>query len=182
MQLKVAIYEHDHLQGPADATVTLVEYGDYQCPDCVRVHPTVKLLQRRFGASLRFAFRNFPLAQIHPFAEPAAEAAEFAAAHGQFWEMHDGIFERQSPLSSELLLNLAKKNGLDADAMAEALKRRAFLDRVKQDFMGGVRSGVNGTPTFFVDGKRHDEGTDFETLAAGIEAVRSRLDVKLLQR
>lgn len=176
MQLKVAISEHDHLQGPEDATVTLVEYGDYQCPDCVRVHPTVKLLQRRFGASLRFVFRNFPLAEIHAFAEPAAEAAEFAAAHRQFWEMHDAIFEREGPLSSELLFSLAKENGLDAGALTEALRERTFLKRVKQDFMGGVRSGVNGTPTFFVNGKRHDEGTDFESLAAAIEAVRSKFD------
>ena len=180
MQLKVAISEHDHLQGPADAAVTLVEYGDYQCPDCVRAHPIVKLLQKRFGGSLRFAFRHFPLAQIHQFAQPAAEAAEFAAARGQFWEMHDSIYERRSPLSSELLLSLAKENGLDASAMDEALNQHTFLDRVKQDFMGGVRSGVNGTPTFFIDGKRHDDGTDFESLVAGIEAVRSQFDGKLL--
>ena len=113
MQLKVAISEHDHLQGPEDATVTLVEYGDYQCPDCVRAHPIVKLLKKRFGGSLRFAFRNFPLAQIHPFAEPAAEAAEFAAAQGQFWEMHDAIYERQSQLSSEFLFSVAKNKGMD---------------------------------------------------------------------
>jgi hypothetical protein len=121
------------------------------------------------------------LAQIHPFAEPAAEAAEFAGAHRHFWEMHDGIYERQSQLSSELLFTLAKKDGLDVSAMAaEALKQRAFLDRVKQDFMDEVPGGVNGTPTFFVNGGRHDDGTDFESLAAGIEAVRSQLDGTLL--
>jgi protein-disulfide isomerase len=179
MQLKVALSEHDHLQGTENATVTLVEYGDYECPDCVRAHSIVKLLRKRFGAWLRFAFRNFPLAQIHPFAEPAAEAAEFASAHGQFWEMHDGIYERRSQLSSELLFSLGRKNGLDIGAMAEALNQRTFLGRVKQDFMGGVRSGVNGTPTFFIDGKRHDDGTDFEGLALGIEAVRSQFHGKL---
>ncbi len=180
MQLKNAISDRDHVQGSEDATVTLVEYGDYQCPDCVRAHPIVKQLQAQFGASLRFAFRNFPLAQIHQFAEAAAEATEFAADHGRFWEMHDAIFERQSPLSSELLLSLAKNNGLDADAMADALNRHTFLDRVKQEFMGGVRSGVNGTPTFFINGKRHDEGADFEILAAKLEAVRSQFDRKVL--
>jgi protein-disulfide isomerase len=180
MQLKVALSERDHLQGSTDATVTLVEYGDYQCPDCVRAHPIVKLLQKRFGDSLRFAFRNFPLAQIHPFAELAAEAAEFAGARGQFWEMHDGIFERHSPLSSELLFSLARSYGLDVSAMTEALDKQAFLERVKEDFMGGVRSGVNGTPTFFVNGKRHDHGTDFESLAEAINASRNQLDPRLL--
>ena len=172
MRLKVALSEQDHVQGSDDAKVTLVEYGDYECPHCGRAHPIVKRLQKQFGDSLRFVFRNFPLNEMHPLAEPAAEAAEFAATHGKFWEMHDGIFEHQSQLSVEFLSGLAKKNGMDPQALADALGSGAFEEHVKQDFMGGVRSGVNGTPTFFINGQRHDAAPDFESLSEAIEAAR----------
>ena len=173
MQLKVPVSSQDHIQGPDSAPVTLVEYGDYECPHCGHAYPMVKRLQQQFGDSLRFVFRNFPLTQIHPMAEPAAEAAEFAATHGKFWEMHDGIFEHQSRLSPDLLLKLAAKNGLDASALTEALENSTYEERVKQDFAGGVRSGVNGTPTFFVNGIRQDF-PDFETLSQAIEDARRR--------
>lgn len=172
MQLKQAVSAQDHSQGAENAEVTLVEYGDYQCPHCASAHPVVKRLEKHFGAALRFVFRNFPLAEMHPLAEPAAEAAEFAAAHGKFWEMHGGIFEHQSQLSIDFLLSLAKKNGLDAQALADALDDDSFQARVKSDFMSGVRSGVNGTPTFFINGRRHDAAPDFESLASAIEAAR----------
>lgn len=172
MQLKQAVSAQDHGQGGDNADVTLVEYGDYQCPHCGRAHPVVKRLQKHFGEALRFVFRNFPLAEMHPLAEPAAEAAEFAAAHGKFWEMHDGIFEHQSQLSIELLLTLANSNGLDSQALADALDDDSFQAGVKSDFMGGVRSGVNGTPTFFINGRRHDAPPDFANLSSAIEAAR----------
>jgi protein-disulfide isomerase len=171
MQLKTPVTAQDHSQGPEDAKVTLVEYGDYECPHCGRAHPVVKRLQKRFGDSLRFVFRNFPLSEMHPLAEPAAESAEFAATRGKFWEMHDGIFEHQSRLSLDYLISLAKKNGIEPEDLQEALDKGEFRERVKADFMTGVRSGVNGTPTFFINGKRHDAPADFESLAEGIEAA-----------
>lgn len=169
MQLKVAVSEQDQIQGTADAKITLVEYGDYQCPHCGHAHGVVKQLQKHFGKSMRFVFRNFPLVQIHPMAEPAAEAAEFAAAHGKFWEMHDGIFEHQDELSADFLLSLAKKIGLDTKALSEALEQGTYRDVVRKGFMGGVRSGVNGTPTFFIDGQRYDGAPDFGSLSAAMQ-------------
>jgi protein-disulfide isomerase len=167
--LKVPVNEHDHAQGPADAPVTLVEYGDYQCPHCGHAHPIVKRIQKRYSGSLRFVFRNFPLRQIHEYAEIAAESAEFAAAHGKFWEMHDALYEKQSMLSPEFLIELAEGLGLAAAELRPALETGEFADRVNRDFMGGVRSGVNGTPTFFINGVRHDGSFEYDSLAAAIE-------------
>jgi protein-disulfide isomerase len=171
MPLNPPVSPVDHAQGTDDAAVTLVEYGDYECPHCGRAHPIVKRLQQHFGNSLRFVYRNFPLSEIHPLAEAAAEAAEFGAAHGKFWEMHDGIFEHQSRLSPELLVELAKKNGLDPESLREALSKGTFRDRVKSDFRSGVRSGVNGTPTFFINGHRLDAAYDYQSLLDAIESA-----------
>jgi protein-disulfide isomerase len=173
MQLKIPVSSQDHSQGPESAPVTLVEYGDYQCPHCGRAHPVVKRLQKHFGASLRFVFRNFPLSEMHPMAVSAAEAAEFAASHDKFWEMHDGIFEHQSQLSPDLLTKLARQAGLDAEALAGALRTGEFRERVKSDFRGGVRSGVNGTPTFFINGNRHDAPPEYQSLATAISELIS---------
>ena len=175
MQLKPAVSAEDHVQGPDAAAVTLVEYGDYECPHCGRAYPVVKRLQKKFGDSLRFVFRNFPLAEMHPLAEPAAEAAEFAASHGKFWEVHDGIYEHQQELSLEFLLALAKSNGMNPKTLSEALENRAFQERVKHDFMSGVRSGVNGTPTFFINGQRHYGAFDLPTLSAVIRTERDQV-------
>jgi len=172
MQLKENVTPEDHTQGTEGAKVTLVEYGDYECPYCGAAYPVVKRLQERFGESLRFVFRNFPLAEAHPMAEASAEAAEYAATKGKFWQIHDGIYEHQTQLSAKLLGNLATQNGLDPNAMAEAIKQHTFQGRVKKDFMSGVRSGVNGTPAFFINGILLDGEAGFETLAAAIEAVR----------
>jgi len=168
-KLRVPVGPGDHVQGPADAPVTLVEYGDYECPHCGRAYPMVKALQKEFGNRLRFAFRNFPLRELHPHAEAAAETAEFAAEHKKFWEMHDLIFENQSALSERLLGQLAERLGLDANALRESLRSGEFSERVAHDFSGGVRSGVNGTPTFFINGARHDNSYDFATLADAIK-------------
>jgi protein-disulfide isomerase len=169
--LKVPITSEDHTQGPPEAEVTLVEYGDYECPHCGRAFPIVQRVQAHFGERLRFVFRNFPLAEMHPHAEAAAEAAEFAGAHGKFWEMHDRLFENQERLSDQLSLWLARELDLSATALTQALETGEFEPRVRSDFAGGIRSGVNGTPTFFIDGRRHDGSFDYEGLIAAIDAA-----------
>jgi protein-disulfide isomerase len=169
-QLKVPVTERDHFQGPADAPVTVVEYGDYECPYCARAHPVVKLIQRRLGSRLRFVFRNFPLTEMHPHAEQAAEAAEAAGARGKFWVMHDMIYEHQ-PDGLELrdLGQYAAAVGLDPIAVMQDVSTHAYLPRIREDFMGGVRSGVNGTPTFFINGSRFDG--DWTDVEAFVEAI-----------
>jgi protein-disulfide isomerase len=168
-KLRVPVGPGDHVQGPADAPVTLVEYGDYECPHCGRAYPIVKALQKEFGNRLRFVFRNFPLRELHPHAEAAAETAEFAGEHKKFWEMHHLIFENQTALSERVLGELAQRLSLDVNALRESVRSGVFSERVARDFSGGVRSGVNGTPTFFINGARHDGSFDFATLAAGIQ-------------
>jgi protein-disulfide isomerase len=173
--LKVNVSTQDHAQGDPEAPVTLVEYGDYECPHCARAYPIVKQLQKHFGKRVRFVFRNFPLNEIHPHAEGAAESAEFAAAHRKFWQMHDLLFENQERLSEVLYIEIAKSLGLEAPELRRALEKREFAERVHSDFSGGVRSGVNGTPTFFINGKRHDGSFAYEDLTPTIDAELSRL-------
>jgi protein-disulfide isomerase len=171
MSLKVPVGKDDHIQGDANAPVVLVEYGDYECPHCGHAYPIVKRIQKHFGKQMAFVFRNFPLNEIHPNAESAAETAEFAGAGGKFWEMHDAIFENQRSLGPEMLMSLAQKMGLDPQGLEGALEEGAFTQRVKSDFLGGVRSGVNGTPTFFINGERYNGSYDFEGISEGIEAA-----------
>ena len=156
-------------RGDLKAPVLLVEYGDYQCPHCGHAYPIVKQVQKHFGKKLAFVFRNFPLNEIHPYAEDAAETAEFAAKHGRFWEMHDAIFENQENLGAELFLGLAGEFKLPAKELEQAIADGTYTPKVKSDFMGGVRSGVNGTPTFFINGQRHNGAFEFEDLVAAIE-------------
>jgi protein-disulfide isomerase len=155
-KLSPPVSERDHTIGPATAPVTLVEYGDYECPHCGHAYPIVKNVQRKLGKRLRFVFRNFPLAEAHPHARHAAEAAEAAAEQGKFWEMHDALFENQLALEDDQLVATARRLGLDAERVAEALESGTYTQRVRDDFRSGVRSGVNGTPTFFVNGRRYD--------------------------
>jgi protein-disulfide isomerase len=171
--LKTPVTPNDHIQGPEDASATLVEYGDYECPHCGRAYSIVKRVQKQFGKGLRFVFRNFPLSEMHLQAESAAETAEFAGAHGKFWEMHDGLFENQQRLGGPLYLELAQELGLSATGLRQALEEGKYKDRVRTDFSGGVRSGVNGTPTFFINGKRHDGPFDYESLVRAIEEAVS---------
>jgi len=161
--------DRDHIQGPGDAPVTLVEYGDYQCPYCGAAYPIIKEVQARMGERLRFAFRNFPITTSHPHAEQAAEAAEAAGAQGRFWQMHDLLFENQKRLRDEDLRGYAETLGLDVQLFETQLADHVHAERVREDFMSGVRSGVNGTPTFYVNGVRHDEPYDVETLLAALE-------------
>ena len=166
------ITPRDHVQGPADAPVTLLEYGDYQCPYCGAAHPIVKALQRQLSESLRFAFRHFPLTTVHEYAEQAAEAAEAAGAQGKFWEMHDTLFENQPALDYDSLLGYAEELGLDVERFATGLENGVYAPRVREDFLSGVYSGVNGTPTFFINGVRHEGSFDFETM---LEAIQARM-------
>jgi protein-disulfide isomerase len=166
--------DRDHIQGPADAQATLVEYGDYECPYCGAAYPIVKEVQDRMGDSLRFIFRNFPISTSHPHAEQAAEAAEAGAAQGRFWEMHDLLFENQKRLRDKDLRGYAEQLGLDVERFESELAEHIYAPRVREDFMGGVRSGVNGTPTFYVNGARHDDSYELETLLAALERAAAR--------
>jgi protein-disulfide isomerase len=161
--------DRDHIHGPADAPVTLVEYGDYECPYCGAAYPIIKDVQARMGNRLRFVFRNFPISTTHPHAERAAEAAEAAAVQGRFWEMHDVLYENQRRLRDEDLRGYAESLGLDVERFVRELAEHTHADHVHEDFMSGVRSGVNGTPTFYVNGARHDDSYETETLLAALE-------------
>jgi protein-disulfide isomerase len=172
-KLTVPINKRDHIQGPIDAVHTLVEYGDYECPFCGRVYPIVKAVQQSLGDDLCFAFRNFPLANMHPHAEHAAEAAEAAGVQGKFWEMHDLLYENQEALEDADLAQYAAELGLDVDRLIREDLNGAYSKRIREDFMSGVRSGVNGTPSFFVSGERHDGGYDFESLLAALTGKES---------
>ena len=168
MSLTIPVGKDDHVHGASDAPLTLLESGDYECPHCGRAYPIIKAIQQRLGTQLRFIFRNMPLNQVHPYAELAAEAAEAAAAQGKFWEMHDGIYENQASLGPELLLQLAQHLKLDIKRFEDDLKSRKYQAHVKRDFSGGVRSGVNGTPAFFINGGRYDDSWDEPTLTAAL--------------
>jgi protein-disulfide isomerase len=172
--LRIPVDDADHAQGGTDARVTLVEYGDYQCPSCGRAYPIVKALQKHFAERLRFVFRNFPLRELHPWAEAAAETAEFAAKEEKFWPMHDLLFENQNRFGESLFVKLGQNLGLNGDALQEALDDGRFTEKVRHDFSGGVRSGVNGTPTFFINGRRHEADFQFETLVEAIRAETRR--------
>lgn len=161
--------ENDHAQGAADAVVTLVEYGDYECPYCGEAYPIVKQIQERLGDRLRFVFRNFPLAQAHPHATAAAEVAEASALQGKFWEMHDMLYENQDALGAADLQRHAKALDLNVATLDAALRSGAPSQRVQADFRSGVRSGVNGTPTFFINGHRFDG--DWTNEDAFVEAL-----------
>lgn len=173
--LKVPVSSNDHILGDENAPVTMVEYGDFECPYCGAVHPIVKQLLEYFAGDVRFVYRHFPLATIHPNAEMAAEASEAAGAQGKFWEMHDWLFESQEDLSLESITSGAIQLELAVGEFLNALASHVHLPKVREDFKSGVRSGVNGTPTFFINGVRHDAAYDFETLAAAISARRQQV-------
>jgi protein-disulfide isomerase len=167
--LALAVGKRDHIQGPSSATVTLMEYGDYQCPFCSDTHSIIRKLQKHFGDQLRFVFRNFPQTKIHAYAQRAAEAAEAAGGQGKFWEMHDYLFEHQEALDAENLVQAAVALRLDKVKFSRDVAEQAYADRVQQDVQSGIDSGVGGTPTIFLNGVRHDDEDDFETLKAKIE-------------
>ncbi|HEY9254942.1 MAG TPA: thioredoxin domain-containing protein [Stenotrophomonas sp.] len=164
-RLTVAVGSQDHVSGPADAPVTLVEYGDYECPYCGEAYPLLKAVQQALGDKLRFVFRNFPLADMHPHAVHAAQFAEAAAAAGKFWEAHDMLYEHQDALSDQDLAGYARELGLPNTALGQAVSGH-YDAKIESDFSGGVRSGVNGTPCLFIDGERYDGPRDYDSLVA----------------
>ena len=158
----------DHIRGAANAALVLVEYGDYECPYCRAAHPVIDEVLAQFRRNLQFVFRHFPLTTVHPLAEPAAEAAEAAGAQGKFWAMHDLLFSGQERLGGPDLLSDAKMLGLDVSRFAADLTANAHAAKVREDFISGVRSGVNGTPSFFINGTRHDGGWDLPSLVLAL--------------
>ena len=175
MNLIIPIGPEDHIQGSHDAPVTLVEYGDFECPHCGRAYPIVKEIQHALGDDVRFVFRHFPLTQLHPRAQAAAQAAKAASRQEKFWEMYDLLFENQEALEPEDLLGHAEDLELDRGKFSEDFQDSAVIQHVHQDFIGGVRSGVSGTPTFFINGVRYDDDLDFETLLASLVAAQESL-------
>jgi protein-disulfide isomerase len=169
-KLATAISEEDHAQGPADAAITLVQYGDYECPYTRLSRHSVHQLQREFSESLRFVFRHFPLEEIHPHARAASVAAEAAAKQTDFWTMHEYLFEHQKALEDADLKRYAVELGLDSDRFAHDRTSGDVENRIDRDVASGERSGVPGTPTFYVNGTRHDGGYDLESLRAAILA------------
>ena len=166
-KLTLPIGGRDHIHGPIDAPIALQEYGDYECPYCGDAYPVVKAIQERLGDRLCFAFRNCPLVNAHPHAEHAAEAAEAAGTQGKFWEMHDKLFENQTALEDENLAQYAADLGLDARLINEVVAG-ANAARVQEDFRSGARGGVNGTPTFFINGVRYDGAPDVDALLTAL--------------
>ncbi len=160
--------DRDHIQGPVDAPIKLLEYGDYECPFCGEAYPLVRAIQKRLGNRLCFAFRNFPLANSHPHAQHAAEAAEAAGAQGLFWEMHDLMFENQEALEDEHLARYASALGLDPQQLMSEVLSGAHAARVREDFQSGTRNGVNGTPSFFINGVRYEGPREFEDFLAAL--------------
>ena len=160
----------DHISGSADGSIRLLEYGDYECPFCGEVQPIVKEIQRRLGNNLLFAFRNFPLTNIHPHSEHAAEAAEAAGEQGNFWGMHATLFENQGALEDEDLAEYAVELGLDEKRLIREVTSSVYAPRIREDFKSGVRAGVNGTPTFFINGERYDGARDVKHLLNALTA------------
>jgi len=171
--LAAPVSERDHIRGPATAAVTLVEYGDFECRYCGAAYPVVNALEAHVGARMRLVYRHFPLERIHPHAKLAAEAAEAAGAQGKFWEMHARLFEHQLELQGEDLVRHAADLRLDLDQFALELAKHTHAERVATDFISGVRSGVNGTPTFFINDLRYDGPHGFESLMLAVEQASS---------
>ena len=169
--LKPPLSERDHIKGPADAPIELVEYGDFECPHCGRAAVILNELTAELGDKLRFAFRHFPLSKMHPHARKAAQAAEAAGAQGKFWEMHDYLFANAPALTPQNLIEYAVMLELDIARFESELEADTYAARVQEDVASGVRSGVNGTPTFFINGKRHNGGYSIEELRVGIASA-----------
>ncbi|WP_045835593.1 DsbA family protein [Hyphomicrobium sp. 99] len=169
-QLSVPVSEDDHIEGPMNAPMTLVEYGDFECPYCAEVFPVIKGVQEKMGENLRFVFRHFPLTRLHPHAEHAAEISEAANTIDRFWDMHDMLFKNQSALDDAHLMIDARAVGLD-DESARLAFAGGYADHIKRDFRSGVRSGVNGTPCLFVNGQRYDGPRNVDTIVAALKTI-----------
>ncbi|MDQ1725434.1 MAG: hypothetical protein QOG52_2462, partial [Frankiaceae bacterium] len=164
----------DHIRGPEDAPVTLLEYGDFECTYCGQAEDAIRELLASFGDDVRYVWRHLPLNDVHPNAQLAAEAAEAAAAQGRFWDMHDILLSHQGELRPRDVRSYAEQLGLDADRVVEELRRREYAPRVSEDVATADESGVSGTPTFFVNGRRHYGAYDIGTLTETVRAARGR--------
>ncbi|MGZ3739677.1 MAG: DsbA family protein [Bdellovibrionota bacterium] len=173
--LIVPVSLQDHQRGDSAAAVTLVEYGDFQCPYCGAAYPVIKKLQQTLGKNLRFVFRNFPLSELHENAQLAAESAEAAASQGKFWEMHDALYQQQDALAVDDILAIADRLRLNTDLFSRELMSHKFLGRVSDDFDGGVRSGVEGTPGFFINGRKFTSQWNYSSL---LQALRKAASVQ----
>jgi protein-disulfide isomerase len=171
--LAVPVSPADHSLGPEDAPVTLVEYGDYECPDCLSAQPILAELRRRLKDNLRFVFRHFPRSSVHPRASAAAAAAEAAGAQGKFWEMHEALFRHQRELIDVDLTHLALRIGVELYGFQRDLESAASARRVRSDYDGGVQSGVRGTPTFFINGCRYPGPATVDALLAALTAAQA---------
>ena len=167
--LKVPITPEDNVHGHEKAPITLIEYGDYECPDCKKAHTIVKEIQKKFGDKVRFGFRHFPLQAKHPCALVAAQITEFSETNKSFWEMHDLIFENQERLGMPLLLELTQKLGLPVRELENALENEIYAPKIQKDFVGGIKSSVNRSPTFFINGERYNGNLELDDLTKHIE-------------
>lgn len=169
--LVTRVSKRDHIRGPEIAPITLLEYGDYECPYCGMAHGMIEVVREALGDRMRFVYRHFPLTQIHPHAMGAAAAAEASGKQGKFWEMHDLLFERQDQLGEFPLLDWAAELGLDMEQFERDLRSRDVALRIQEDRRSGIRSGVNGTPTLFVQGYRYNGPLEAAALLSAIEAA-----------
>lgn len=160
MSLKPSVSKTDHVQGNLNADLVIVEYGDYQCPYCRAAYPVLKELMKEFGNQIQFVFRNFPLSEMHQYARPAALAAEAAGLQGKFWEMHDAIYENQQDLNENFLMKLAAQLKLNIPQFEKDTEDLKSANKVDEDFESGVISGVNGTPSFFINGHKFNGGAE----------------------
>ena len=167
-KLKRPVDDTDHYQGSPNAAIILVEYGDYECPFCGAAYADLKEIQQALGDKLGFVFRNFPLAEMHPHARDAAQATEAAGAQKAFWQMHDTLYENQEDLALENIARYAEALGLDAARLINEIESGLYAKRVQDDFRGGVRSGVNGTPTFFINDIRYDGPHDVASMVKAL--------------
>ena len=168
MPLVIPVTARDHARGPAEAQLTLVQFADFQCPHCGLVHPVVQEIAGELKDSLRIVYRHFPLSQVHPRAQAAAHAAEAAAAQGRFWEMADLLHENNEDLEAEAIQRYARTLKLDMKQFNREIESGVHAARIRADFLGGVRSGVNGTPTFFINGRRHEGALEFDALVSAL--------------
>jgi len=173
--------ERDHVRGPADAPVTLVEYGDFECPYCGQAEPIIRELLTDFG-DLRYVWRHLPLGDVHPQAQLAAEASEAAAAQGAFWQMHDLLLDHQGALGPKALIRYAERLGLDVDRFTDELRAHIWSDRVAADVESADVSGVAGTPSFFINGQRHAGAYDIDTLSRAVRTARARAAIPSVTR
>lgn len=173
-QLTQTINEKDHFQGPLKSPINLVEYGDYQCPVCKMTLPIIKQLRKEFGDKMCFAFRHFPLKTSHPYAFEAAKAAEAAALQSKFWEMHELIYAKQSELNAEIWPQLTEELNLNVAKFNNDFQSPTIEEKVQNEFMAGVRSGVNGTPCFFINGSRFDSDASYDNLKQALAKEKNQ--------